>query len=35
MSEKNKEQLKDRIIRDIWKLFETKNAKEVRKTKTS
>ena len=31
ISEENKEQIKERIIRDIWKLFETKGEKEERK----
>ena len=32
ISEENKEQIKERIIRDIWKLFETKGEKKERKT---
>ena len=31
ISEENKEQIKERIIRDIWKLFETKGEKKERK----
>ena len=31
ISEENKEKIKDRIIRDIWALFETKEEKEERK----
>ena len=30
ISEEKKEKVKDRIIRDIWKLFETKEEKEER-----
>ena len=32
-SEENKKKIKDRIIRGIWKLFETKEEKEERKNK--
>ena len=31
LSEENKEKMKDRIITDIWKLFETEEEKEERK----
>ena len=31
ISEKNKEKIKDRIIRDVWKLFEREEEKEERK----
>ena len=31
ISEENKEKIKDRMIRDIWTLFETKEEKEERK----
>ena len=31
ISEENKEQIKERIIIDIWKLFETKGEKKERK----
>ena len=30
-SEENKEKIKDRIIRDIWKFFQTEEEKEERK----
>ena len=33
ISEENKEKIKDRITRDIWKLFETEEEKEERKVK--
>ena len=31
ISEENKEKIKDRIIRDIWKLFATKEEKEEKR----
>ena len=31
ISEKNKEKIKDRITRDVWKLFEREEEKEERK----
>ena len=31
VSEENKEKIKDRIIRDIWKFFETEEEQEERK----